>query len=133
MLEAPGLLFAMQSGAYWLDIGTPQKYLEAQLDVAAGRLGTPPAPGAVERSGGGWVQPGAVIAETATIVGPSVIGPEARVEAGAHVEASILGHRARVGENATVLRSVLYSDVSIGAGDGVKDEVVGVDVVLPCA
>jgi mannose-1-phosphate guanylyltransferase len=133
MLEEPGLLFAMQSDAYWLDIGTPQKYLEAQLDVAAGRLGTPPAPDAIEQGEGVWVQPGAVIAETATIVGPSVIGPEARVEAGAHVEASILGHRATVGENATVLRSVLYSGVSIGAGDAVKDEVVGVDVVLPCA
>lgn len=133
MLDEPGLLYAMQSDAYWLDIGTPQKYLEAQTDVAAGRLGTPPAPGAIDRGGAVWVQPGAAIDDTATVVGPAVIGPQARIGAGAHVKASMLGSGTVVGENATVLRSVLFSGVSIGAGDAVKDEVVSVDAVLPCA
>ena len=35
--------------AYWLDIGTPEKYLEAHADVLAGALGAPPAPGASRR------------------------------------------------------------------------------------
>ena len=38
MLAEPGLLFGYQSDAYWLDIGTPEKYLQAHADVLAGRL-----------------------------------------------------------------------------------------------
>jgi mannose-1-phosphate guanylyltransferase len=132
MLDEPGLLYAMQSDAYWLDIGTPQKYLEAQIDVAAGKLGTPPTPDATQISDGVWVQPGAEIDDNATVVGPSVIGPQARVEAGARVEAAVLGHRAVVGAGATVLRSVVLPGVTVAAGDVVKDEVVSPDAVLPC-
>ena len=132
MLDEPGLLFAMQSDAYWLDIGTPQKYCEAQIDVASGRLGPPPAPDATDRGDGVWLQPGAEIDDTATVLGPSVIGPRARVEAGAHVEASILGTGTVVGKDATVLRSVLLSGVSIAAGQELRGVVVGPDAVLPC-
>ena len=31
MLERPGRLFAMQSSCYWLDIGTPRKFYDAQI------------------------------------------------------------------------------------------------------
>jgi NDP-sugar pyrophosphorylase family protein len=132
MLDQPGRLYAMQSDAYWLDIGTPQKYLEAQLDVAGGRLGTPPAPDATEQGDGVWVQPGAVVHPDATVLGPTVVGPGARVEAGARIEASMLGRHCRVGEGATVLRSVLLPDVTVPAGFATKDEVVGREAVLPC-
>lgn len=132
MLDEPGRLFAMQSDAYWLDIGTPQKYCEAQIDVATGRLGTPPAPDATDRGGAAWVQPGAEIDDTATVLGPSVIGPQARVEAGARVEASMLGSATVVAEGATVLRSVLLPGVSIAAGHELSGVVVGPDAELPC-
>ena len=52
MLERPGRLFAVPSDAYWLDIGTPAKYAQAQRDVLLGCVGLPPAPGAVEREPG---------------------------------------------------------------------------------
>lgn len=132
MLDHPGRLYAMQSDAYWLDIGTPQKYLEAQLDVATGRLGTPPAPDATEQGEGVWVQPGAQIHPDAAVLGPTVVGPGAHVEAGARVEASMLGRHSRVAEGATVLRSVLLPDVTVPAGFATKDEAVGREAVLPC-
>jgi NDP-sugar pyrophosphorylase family protein len=132
MLDEPGRLYAMQSDDYWLDIGTPQKYLEAQHDVASGRLGLPPAPGAVERAGGVWVQPGAAIDAGASLLGPTVVGPGARIGVGARVEASMLGQDTVVGEGATVLRSVLLPGVAIAAGAATKDEVVGREAVLPC-
>ncbi len=131
MLEAPGRLYAMQSHAYWLDIGTPQKYLEAQLDVASGRLG-PPVDGASEVSPDVWVEPGAEIDETAVILGPSVIGAGARVGAGVRVEASVLGPGTRVGEGSNLLRSVVLRGATVAAGTRVTDEVIGPDAGLPC-
>ena len=35
MLEEPSRLYAMASDAYWIDIGTPEKYLQAHTDVLA--------------------------------------------------------------------------------------------------
>jgi NDP-sugar pyrophosphorylase family protein len=133
MLDRPGRLYAMRSAAYWLDIGTPQKYLEAQLDVAAGKLGTPPAPGTSEDRPGVWVEPGVEIDADATVVGPSVIGTGASIAAGARVEASMVGRSVRVGAGASVLRSVLLPGVAIDPGVATKDEVVGREVTLPCA
>jgi NDP-sugar pyrophosphorylase family protein len=132
MLDRPGRLYAAQSDAYWLDIGTPQKYLQAQLDVAGGLLGAPPAPGTTELSDGVWAEPGVTVDPTAVVVGPTVIGAGARVGPSARVEASVLGRSAVVGEGASVLRSVLLPDVEIAPGVATKDEVVGHGAVLPC-
>jgi mannose-1-phosphate guanylyltransferase len=132
MLEGPERLFAMRSDAYWLDIGTPQKYLEAQLDVARGRLGRPPVAGAIEQGDGVWVQPGAEIDPTADIAGPTVIGVGARVGAGARVEATVLGPGTIVGEGSNLLRSVVLRGATVAPGERVTDTVVSPEAVLPC-
>lgn len=132
MLETPGRLYATKSSAYWLDIGTPQKYLQAQLDVARGLLGEPPTPGAVEVSAGVWVEPGAQIDPTAVVTGPSVIGVGAAVGADARVEATVLGPGTIVGESANLLRSVVLRGATVAPGARVTDEVVGPEAVLPC-
>ena len=36
LLEQPGRLFGYRTDAYWLDIGTPEKYLQAHVDVLRG-------------------------------------------------------------------------------------------------
>ena len=90
MLEQPGRLYAMPSEGYWLDIGTPAKYAQAQRDVLLGCVGLPPAPGAEERAPGVWVQPGARIADDAWLEAPSLIGADAVVESGAQVVGSVV-------------------------------------------
>lgn len=132
MLEAPGRLYAMQSHSYWLDIGTPQKYLQAQLDVVRGVLGTPPVVGATETRDGVWVEPGAEIDDSAVIVGPALIGVGARVGAGARVEATVLGPGTTVGTGSNLLRSVVLRGATVAPGGRVTDEVVGPEAGLPC-
>lgn len=132
MLDAPGRLYAMRSDAYWLDIGTPQKYLQAQRDVARGRLGLPPVPGATDRGGDVWLEPGAEIDPTAEVVGPSVIGVGARVAAEARVEASVLGPGVNVGAGGNLLRSVVLAGATVAPGAHVTDTVVGPDADLTC-
>jgi NDP-sugar pyrophosphorylase family protein len=132
MLDRPQRLYAMRSDAYWLDIGTPQKYLQAQNDVAGGRLGLPPAPGTTEIAPGVWAEPGVDVDVTASLVGPSVLGAGVRIEARARVEASMIGRAATVGTGASVLRSVVLPGVTIAPGDATKDEAVDREAVLPC-
>ena len=61
---------------YWLDIGTPAKYLQAHQDLLDRLVRRPRRGGASRRA---WVDPrAATIAPTARLRGPVVIGPGAR-------------------------------------------------------
>jgi NDP-sugar pyrophosphorylase family protein len=130
MLAVPGLLYGFQSDAYWLDIGTPEKYLQAHDDVLAGRLGYPPAPGATERGPGVWVQGDATIDVAASIEPPALVGPGARIEGGARVRRSVLGAGAVVEAGAEVDRSVLHAGTVVSRGSSMHDSVIGSDSVL---
>jgi len=130
MLDHPGLLFGYQSDAYWLDIGTPQKYLQAHDDVLAGKVGRPPAPGANEVAPGIWVQGDGHIADGADVQAPVLIGAGARVEAGATVRRSVLGARAVVETGAVLDGAVLHDGVRVSHGGHVHNAVVGADAVL---
>ncbi len=130
MLDHAGRLFARQSDAYWIDIGTPEKYLEAHADVLSGRLGAPPARGAVEMSPGVWTQGAVSIAADARVEPPVLLGPGASVGAGARVGRSVLGPGCVVGSGACVLRSVLLDGAELASDTEAVDAVVGPEAVL---
>jgi NDP-sugar pyrophosphorylase family protein len=130
MLAEPGLLYGYQSDAYWLDIGTPEKYLEAHGDALAGKLSVPPAPRAREVEPGVWIQGDATIEPGAQVERPVLIGEGARVEAGARVRASVLGAGAVVEAGVELGRAVLHAGARVSHGGRVHDSVVGADAVL---
>jgi mannose-1-phosphate guanylyltransferase len=111
MVEA-GTLFALASDAYWIDTGTPDTYLQANLDAIAGA---------------NVVGPGATVASSATVE-CSAVGAGACIGEGAHVIESVLLDGARVEAGATVVRSMLGRRATVGAGARVEDlTVVGDD------
>lgn len=130
MLEQPGRLFAMEADAYWLDIGVPAKYLEAHADVLAGRLGFPPAPGAVEREPGVWAQGDVDIDDTARIEGPILFGAGVTVGRHAQVTASTIGAGCVIGAGARVRCSVLLAGARLAEDAEVLDSVLGPEAVL---
>lgn len=124
-------VFGFGSDAYWMDLGTPDKYRRAQFDALEGRLEglRYPAP---------YVGPGAevdlrsrlgrrVVLGAGSHVGAeaeideSVILPGARVGVGARVFESILGPNALVGEGATVVSSVVGESARVTAGASIED------------
>jgi mannose-1-phosphate guanylyltransferase len=127
MLDRPGRLYGYRSDAYWLDIGTPAKYLQAHADVLAGRLGLPPAPGALERSPGVWLQGEADVDPEAVLEPPVLLGPGSAVGPGARVTRSALGTDSTVGAGARVGDSVLLDGARVAAEAEVVDSVIGPD------
>jgi mannose-1-phosphate guanylyltransferase len=119
LLARDAKLFALGSEGYWLDIGTPAKYLQANIDrLAGGESLCPPdatvAGGAVVESS--VLGPGVVVGEGARVV-RSVLLEEARVDAGAVVVDSIVGGAAVVGPGAVVEDvSVIGPGASVPAG-----------------
>ena len=130
MLAEPGLLYGYRSDAYWIDIGTPEKYLQAHRDVLSGRAGKPPAPGAAEVSPGVWVQGTATIEPGAELVAPVLIGDGTRVESGATVTSSVMGAGAVVETRVELRNAVLHAGARVSHGGTVHDSVVGREAVL---
>jgi mannose-1-phosphate guanylyltransferase len=113
LVEA-GSLYALASDAYWIDTGTPETYLQANLDLI----------------GPGGLVEGAFI-DTGAVVEHSVIGPGARVATGAFVRDSVLLAGAVVGPHSRIERSVVGAGASVGAGARVDDlSVVGDGAVV---
>lgn len=109
----------------WMDIGTPQLYLDTTGAVLTGatRLHAPAGPhlveGEVAGSVGGawsWVGEGAVV-ESGALVADSVVLPGARIRTGALIENAIVGWGADVGEHSTITGAAMIgASARIGVG-----------------
>ncbi len=124
----PGLLkdavpfFGWVPDHYWLDIGSPAKYRQAQLDLMAGRLVTGIAP--VARSAGQGES--VVAALAATVVEPSVIGARTRLARGCRVgPQAVLGEDCVVGPGAVVEGAILWDRVEVEADAVLRDCIAG--------
>jgi mannose-1-phosphate guanylyltransferase len=117
-LVADGTLYALDGNAYWLDAGTPETYLQANLDLLPPDTSSvhPEAHVAdsahVERS---VVGAGATIGEDATLT-EAVVLAGATIEGGARVHRSIVGSGATVRAGAELLdHTVVGADVDVAA------------------
>jgi mannose-1-phosphate guanylyltransferase len=111
----PGLvgegLYGFPAAGYWIDIGTPERYLEATWDLLAGhpRSSLPP-----RDETGSLVYEGCLL--SGAHVGPqTVLGRNCSVGTDARVERSVLHDRVLVGADAAVVESVLAERVRVGS------------------
>ncbi len=106
-------VFGYVMQGYWCDIGDIRAYLAAHADALEGRIrleGLVPEARVT-------LMPGAAVDRSAVLEGPCLIGPDARVLAGAYVgPGSVLGSGCVVGEGASVKRSVLWPGARLEAG-----------------
>jgi mannose-1-phosphate guanylyltransferase len=105
-------LHGMRLDGYWMDIGTPERYLQASWDILERRVATrvePTAPGMLVAAG--------TSVGAGTSLGPRVVlAPGCRIERGAVVRDSVLLEGCRVGEGARVSGSILSAGAEVGPG-----------------
>ncbi|HUA74549.1 MAG TPA: NDP-sugar synthase [Solirubrobacteraceae bacterium] len=114
-------LYGFPADSYWLDIGTPERYLQGTFDIIEGNVQTALA----ERLGSDWlaVDPGAEVKGRA--IPPAVIERGVRVAAGAQVGSLVvLGEDVSVGAGATIERAVVLKGAEIGEGAVLRDCIV---------
>jgi mannose-1-phosphate guanylyltransferase len=112
---------------YWMDIGTPERYLQASWDILEGRVKTrvePTAPGV-------FVAAGSEVADGVELGPRAVIGPGCRVAEGAEIRASVLLGGCVVGEGARVADSILSPGVTVAAGARLEGAVAARDERVP--
>ena len=128
-IVADRTLFAKGCDEYWLDTGTAELYLRANLDLIAGERPLDPiGPGASQRNDGTWVAGGPVI--DGTVESPAYVGEAAYVARGATVSRSVLGAGARVEAGAVVDGSVLLPGALVHRDAVVRNSIVGEAAVI---
>ena len=109
---------------YWLDIGTPAKYVQAHRDIMTGRCLAPPFDDG--RVGQAMIDPTAFIHSAAQLEHPCFIGAGAQIAAGARIAAySVVCRSAVVGQNATIDGAIIWPETIIGAEATVQNAIIG--------
>jgi mannose-1-phosphate guanylyltransferase len=95
-------LYGFHAQGYWIDIGTPERYLEATRDLVSGRLpNRQAAPGRC-----------------------ALVDGTARVDGARIAPGTVVGPGCRVGRDSVLTRSVLHRDVMVGRGCALRDSVL---------
>lgn len=120
-LVGDGLYGCAHRDAYWMDIGTPDRYLQGTFDILEGRVRT----AVGERLGAGFLSRAEDVRSEGRIIPPAIIGPGCEIASGAQVgPLAVLGPNVTVGAGSRVERSVVLDGARIGAGCELVDCVV---------
>jgi NDP-sugar pyrophosphorylase family protein len=139
LIERRETFVAYVHRGYWIDIGTPEKYLQVHRDIMDGRCRVTPFANGGPRA---WISPAARVDEGVTVEGPcfidegtvvkagatigaySVVGRQCHIEERAHVEDSIVWANTRISQEATVRGSILGRQAHVGKNAILEHHVV---------
>jgi mannose-1-phosphate guanylyltransferase len=114
-------LYGFPSESYWLDIGTPERYLKGTFDIIEGNVHT----SVQERLGGDFVALAPDVRVEGRVIPPAVLEPGVHVAAGAHVGSLVvLGQGVAIGPGTTVERAVIMNGTEIGPSCTLHDCIV---------
>jgi mannose-1-phosphate guanylyltransferase len=122
-------LYGRRLDGYWMDIGTPDRYLRATWDILERRVETDV--GQLVNRDGLAIDAQAEVADEAEVTPPALLERRASVAGGARVGArAVLGPVCAVGEDAVVEGSVLHRGCTIGRSAAVTGAILagGVEV-----
>jgi NDP-sugar pyrophosphorylase family protein len=109
---------------YWIDIGTPDKYMQVHRDIMDGRYQAAPFAGQDRRHV--WTAENTRLEEGAVVEGPVFLDEGVVVKSGARVGAyTVLGHHCHVEEDAVVRESIVWPNGRIGREASVDRAILG--------
>jgi mannose-1-phosphate guanylyltransferase len=128
-LAEEGSVYGIALPGYWLDVGTPDSYLQAHRDVLERIFQT--RVGDALGADFMLVDESATVHPQAKLVPPVYVGPNAVVDAGARLGSlAVLGAEARLAEGCLVENAIVGARTAVGAGASVVGSIVGDDVEL---
>ncbi|MGA7703702.1 MAG: NDP-sugar synthase [Solirubrobacteraceae bacterium] len=131
-------LYGFPSESYWLDIGTPARYLQGTFDILEGNVRT----AVGERLGESYmavspaaevhgraippavIEAGAVVAEGAHVGSLVVLGSDVHIGAGSSIERAVILNGTHVGENCVLRDCIVAAGCRIGSGTHVGEGAV---------
>ena len=117
LLERKDRVVSYTLDKYWIDIGTPAKYLEVHHDILAGRFLSKRVPvTALDRS---------ALSPDVSIDGKSIIDAEVTIRNGVRIQNSVIGRNCKIEEGAHVIDSVIWPGTTLDADSRVEGAILG--------
>ena len=111
---------------YWIDIGTPEKYVQVHRDIMDGRFAGRRAAPFVTTRGAAWISADARIEEGATVEGPSFVDADTIVKTGARIGPySVIGKHCHIEEQARVEEAIVWANTRISQEANVRGSILG--------
>lgn len=124
-------MYGYRTGAYWMDIGTPSKYLLAHSDLLAARLKSSLQPEGEELWPSVWVGEGSTVHDGARLTGPIVLGKGCQIGADAALNGPLaLGDGCRVEEGAELTGVVAWAGTTFGKRSICHEAILGSNVLI---
>lgn len=128
LLEQDEPVYAYPSSGYWIDIGTPQKYLQLNQDLLAGKA----------RSRDYGLTPNIEVLvgdktsvhPKAQIKGATVIGGGCTIREEVLIEQSVIWQQVNIGRRAKVKNSIVANRCQLGDDCIIQDSVLGDNVTV---
>jgi mannose-1-phosphate guanylyltransferase len=123
LIERGETFVAYVHEGYWIDIGTPAKYLQVHRDIMDGSYTALPFDGIAKMA---WIAPGAKIEERVELHGPCFVDEGAVVKAGTRIlPYSVIGRQTHVDESAVIEGSIIWPNGWIGREASVRGSILG--------
>jgi mannose-1-phosphate guanylyltransferase len=123
LIERGETFVAYVDRGYWIDIGTPEKYMQVHRDIMDGRFRRGPSAPATD---GRWIAANARIEEAAVIEAPCFIDEGVVVKAGARLGCySVVGRHCHVEEHAVIEQSIVWPNTRISQEAIVRQSILG--------
>jgi mannose-1-phosphate guanylyltransferase len=130
LLENGKRIAVYKGCTYWLDLGTPEKYMQLHRDIFEGRCGICGADFCIEPVAGREL---AKVHPSAVLRGPVFLGEGTRIEAGAIVGPNaVVGAHSIVGKKSAVENSILWDSVELAKNTQVSNSVITADCSVEC-
>ena len=107
LLEKGEPMYAVVSDQYWIDIGTPGKYLEVHRDILGGDFQSSAIPPSALTSD--------MIPIDAFVDSASLVGEGVTIRDGVRIESSVIGPNCKIDSGTHIVNSVLWSGNTIDA------------------
>jgi NDP-sugar pyrophosphorylase family protein len=129
LIERGETFLAYDYHGYWIDIGTPQKYLQVHQDILTGRFAA--APFREQPAPRACISPRARVDAAARVESPCFVDDDVVVEAGARIAPlSVVGRGARVEAGAVVDGAIIWPGCVVGRDAVVRGAIAGRDCRL---
>jgi len=123
LLQLNEPVYGYPSRGYWLDMGTPEKYLRLNHDLLLAK-----AKSALTDSLSGkevYCDEGVLLHPSARITGPAVIGSRSKICKEARIKGpTVIGSDCLIGEGASIEATVLWRKVNVVTGASLKQCIV---------
>jgi len=117
LLERKERVVSFVLDKYWIDIGTPKKYLEVHHDILAGKFSSKRVPqSAVDRS---------TLPSDVAVDSKSIIDADVTIRSGVRIENSVIGKNCKIEEGAHIIDSVVWPGNTVDTAAHVQGAILG--------